>query len=325
MPPDSAEIRARAFWSGTISFGLVSIPVNLFPANRSGGVALRMLDEDGTPLRRRFYCPAEDREVEREEIVRGFEMEDGSYVVVTDEELEALEPKKTRDIDLTRFVKESELDPMYFERGYYLTPAGDSTKAYRLLAQTMERTGRAGIATFIMRGKEYLVAILAERGILRAETLRFRDELRPPDELRLPEPAKPPAALVRRITRAIETHSAATLDPDELRDRYTEKVRKLVERKRRKREDVVEMPEAEAEAAAAPPEVIDLMEVLKRSMRVPEAGARRPARRARGAAPTGDLKELSVQELQQRARALGIAGRTKMNKAQLIGAIRRAA
>jgi DNA end-binding protein Ku len=169
---------ARAFWSGTISFGLVSIPVNLFPANRSRSTGLRLLDKDGTPLRRRFFCPKDERDVHPEHVLRGYELENGEYVVVTDEELESLEPRKTRDIDLTRFVNKDDVPATLFERGYYLTPAGDSTKAYRLLAEVMEETGRVGIATFVMRGKEYLVAILAEDGIMRAETLRFQNEVR---------------------------------------------------------------------------------------------------------------------------------------------------
>src|SRR5207248_7073669 len=110
--------------------------------------------------------------------------------VVTDEELERLAPEKSRDIDLRRFVEAEAIPPMYFERSYFLVPAGGSAKAYRLLAATMEETHRAGIATFVMRGKEYLVAILSENGILRAETLRFSDEIRSPEDVGLPEAPK---------------------------------------------------------------------------------------------------------------------------------------
>jgi DNA end-binding protein Ku len=146
-----SEVRARAFWSGTITFCLVSIPVNLFPANRSGGVSFRMVDEEGTPLARVYFCPREDRPIDWDEIVRGYKLDDGDYVEVTEEELEALEPRKSRDIDLRRFVPAEQIEPIYFERGYYLTPGGESTNAYMLLAETMQRAGRAGIATFVMR------------------------------------------------------------------------------------------------------------------------------------------------------------------------------
>ena len=260
---DQEEVRARSFWSGTITFGLVSIPVELFPANRSQGVSLRMVTEDGTPLSRRYFCPKEERELDWDEIVRGYEIEDEKFVVVTDEELEKLAPEKTRDIDLRRFVDAGEIDPIYFERAYYLTPGGNSTKAYRLLAETMERTNRAGIATFVMRGKEYLVAILAENGIMRAETLRFADEVRSADDVGLPEPQKPKAAAVKKYEKAIAKLVEKKLDEDELADHSAEKLLEIVAKKEKSGEGVVEAPQGEVEPAEG---VIDLMEVLKRSL-----------------------------------------------------------
>jgi len=163
---EAAEIleasRPRAFWSGTITFGLVSVPVDLYPAAREERSSLRMLDEEGTPLRRQYWCPKEERPLDSDEIVRGVEVEDGKWVTVSDEELEALEPEKTRDISLQRFVPRDDLPPAYFETGYVLTPAGRSTKAYKLLAAAMEESKRAGIATFVLREREHVVAILAE-------------------------------------------------------------------------------------------------------------------------------------------------------------------
>src|SRR5690606_39829090 len=135
-----------------------------------------------------------------------------------------LAPERTRDIDLRLFVDASEVDPVHFERAYYLTPAGESTKAYRLLARVMEESGRAGIATFVMRGKEYLVAILAENGILRAETLRFVDEVRSPDSIGLPEPRPVKPADVKRFERVIEQRAAARLAESELVDRSAERI-----------------------------------------------------------------------------------------------------
>jgi DNA end-binding protein Ku len=254
----------RSFWSGTITFGLVSIPVELYPAQRSRRVSLRMVAPDGTPLARRYFCPREGRALDRDEIVRGYEMEKDQYVVVTDDELEKLAPDKTRDIDLRRFVPASDIDPVHFERAYYLTPGGNSTKAYRLLAATMEQVGRAGIATFVMRGKEYLVAIFADNGILRAETLRFADEVRSPGDVDLPEPQEPPAAVVKKLEKAIAALSKEGLDEGDLADRSAERLRELVARKERTGEDVVSAPEG----VDPPPSdgVIDLMEVLKRSL-----------------------------------------------------------
>ena len=216
---DDAPV-TRAFWSGTITFGLVSIPVALYAANRPQGVRLRMVSPGGTPLQRRYFTSKTDQELDADDIVRGYEVEKGKFVRVDDDELERLAPERTRDIDLRQFVKLDEVDPMYFERAYYLTPAGGSNKAYRLLAKVMEETGRAGIATFVLRAKEYLVAILAENGILRAETLRFADEVRSADDVGLPETKKVKAADVQRFTRAIQARAEKTLEWNQVVSRY---------------------------------------------------------------------------------------------------------
>lgn len=254
----------RPFWSGTLTFGLVSVPVDLYPAVRSAGVSLRMLDEDGTPLERRYYDPETGRDVTRDQIVRGYQTEKGKFVVVEDEELEAIAPEKTRDIDLRRFVPRDQLDPLYFERAYFLLPGGESVKAYRLLAATMEQSGRAGIATFVMRGIEYLTAITAENGVLRAQTLRFQDEVRAPKDIGLAVPKKPHPADVARFARAIRARSKAELAEKELADGWADRLEKLVARKKKKGQDVVDVPEEELRDTGA--QVIDLLEVLKRSM-----------------------------------------------------------
>ncbi|HER62653.1 MAG TPA: Ku protein, partial [Desulfobacteraceae bacterium] len=161
-----------AFWSGAITFGLVSIQVDLYSAHRPKTAALRMVDQSGTPLQRRYFCPRDHKPVGGYDIIRGYEIEEGRYIVVTDAELEELEPEKSREIDLRSFVDLADVDPAYFQHAYFLIPAGSVNKAYRLLAEIMERSGRAGIATFVMKEREHLVAIIAEGGILRAETLR---------------------------------------------------------------------------------------------------------------------------------------------------------
>jgi DNA end-binding protein Ku len=269
---------ARPFWSGTLSFGLVSIPVSLFPATRNAGVALRMLAPDGTPLARRYYCPDDGEEVSGDQVVRGYELDDGTYVVVSDEELEAVDPKKSRDIDLRVFVPAEQIDPLYFDRSYVLTAGSDSTKAYRLLTDLMERTGRAGIATFVMREKEYLVAIFAHGGILRGETLRFHDEVRSRDEIDLPKPGRADAALVKSFTRAIGALAADALDTEQLRGDHAAALRKRIEQKRKRGQDVVTSEEIEPAEDA---EVIDLMEVLRRSLHGDKTAAQPPARPAR--------------------------------------------
>jgi len=139
-----------------------------------------MIGPEGEPLARRYYSQATGKDLDSEEMVRGFETDKGKFVIVTDQELERLAPDKSRDIDLRRFVDKDAIPPLLFDRGYFLVPDGGSEKAYRLLAATMENNNKAGMATFVMRGKEYLVSILAENGILLAETLRFPDEVREP-------------------------------------------------------------------------------------------------------------------------------------------------
>lgn len=282
LEPTEQEAVTRSFWSGTITFGLVSIPVALYAANRPGGVSLRMVSPRGTPLNRRYFTSKDDRELDSDEIVRGYEIEKDRFVVVDDDELERLAPERTRDIDLRHFVKASEIDPMYFERAYYLTPAGQSNKAYRLLAQVMEETDRAGIATFVMRAKEYLVAILADNGILRAETLRFADEIRDPAAVGLPEPVKVSAAAVRKAEKAIAAAAASKLDEKVLEDPWAQRMVALAERKRKRGEDVVEVPEEAAVEAGA--EVIDLMAVLKQSLGA-AAGRGSEERAGRGRSP----------------------------------------
>jgi DNA end-binding protein Ku len=286
---DAATARSRAFWSGTLSFGLVSVPVYLYPATRRHRVALRMLGPDGTPLSRRYYSGGDggdDREggesgeeVPYQELVRGYELPSGEYVTVTDEELASLAPEKSREIDLRRFVPAEQVPPLFFDRPYFLTPAGESSKAYRLLAEVMETSGRAGIATFVMRGKEYLVAILAEGGILRAETLRFAAEVRTPESIGLPEKVKVERMRVKRFEKAIEGLEEDALDPEELTDRYTARVERLVAKKRKKGEDVVEAaPTGEGGEGPAGGggdedyEPADLMNVLKWSLRQAERG-----------------------------------------------------
>ena len=264
---EAAEIlegaRPRAFWSGTITFGLVSVPVDLYPAAREERSSLRMLDEEGTPLRRQYWCPKEERPLSADEIVRGVEVEGGKWVTVTDEELEALEPEKTRDIALQRFVPRDDLPPAYFETGYVLTPAGRSTKAYKLLAAAMEESKRAGIATFVLREREHVVAILAEGGILRAETLRFADEVRSPKEVGLPaRPKSIPAITARAAQKVVSGSKGSALPKDLLDDPREEAMQKLVQRKLRQKKDVARTESAED----ALPEPVDLLAVIRERM-----------------------------------------------------------
>ena len=260
---DNGSVRgARPFWSGTLTFGLVSVPVDLYPGNRTNRAPLRMLSPEGEPLSRRYFSQKSGKELDDEDMVRGYEIDKDKYVIVTDEELERLAPEQSRDIDLRRFVPLEEIPPLYFDRSYFLAPSEGSEKAYKLLAETMKKEDLAGIATFVMRGKEYLVSIFPENGILRAETMRFADEIRSPKEIDLPEKKKVPAATVKKFERLIEKHSAKQLSLKELKDEQTEKLLKLVAKKRKQHKDIVEVEEPKREEG----KVIDLMAALKKSL-----------------------------------------------------------
>jgi DNA end-binding protein Ku len=306
----------RSFWSGTLTFGLVSVPVDLFPAVRSRRTALRMLGPDDQPLVRRYFCSVDGQALTRDDIVRGYENDDGSFTIVADDELDALAPRKSRDIDLRRFVAREEIPRQLLERPYVLAPAGESTKAYHLLAETMEHAGKAGIATFVMRGKEYLAAIFAEGGTLRGVTMRFNSELRTPDDVGLPPVVRAPAERRQEMERALAELAADELDLKLLEDEYAGALLELAEAKSAAGRDVVEIEEAPVDDEESA-EIVDIMAVLKERM---GGAARKPAR----AAGHDALESKSKKELYEQAKKLGVEGRSALSREELIAALRKA-
>lgn len=304
--PDSSSA-PRPFWSGTLTFGLVNVPVRLHSGVRSAGPSLRMVDADGTPLERRYYCPEHDAEVPRSELVRGYEVDEGRFVVVSKEEMDSLAPERTREIDVRRFVPVGEIDPIFFERPYVIMPDEGPTKAYLLLVETMERTGRAGLATVVIRSKEHLVAILARDGVLWAQTMRFDQETRDAEGVGLPEPDTGDPALRDAMVNAMRTIEHPQLDLDELRDPYPESLESLAADKRAA--GAVVSPPAGARTAEGPAtQIIDLVAALRKSLGQ--------------AAEPDDLSQRTRAELYDRARALDLPGRSSMNKGELLEALR---
>src|ERR1700759_5495950 len=254
---------ARVIWSGALAFGLVNIPVGLSAPTEDRPVHFNQFQK-GTSDRIRYKRVNErtGEEVPFKEIVKGREGDDDTYGLVSDEEREAVEPGRTRTIDITDFVDLSEVDPMYFQRTYYLAPRGDGAdRSYELLHQAMAATNRAGIATLVMRSKEYLVAVRPQEKILALETMYFADEIRDPIESTGYEPtgrtAKP-----REVTIARQLIESMTTDwdPERYRDTYRERVEELIESKRNGEE---------IEAAAPAPKaskVVDLTEMLGQSV-----------------------------------------------------------
>jgi len=317
--PEGASKAPRSFWSGTLAFGLVSIPVDLFVGNRSAGVPLHQVTAEGTRLRRRYFCSKEERPLETDEIERGREVEPGRFVTVSDDELDALAPEKSREIDLKRFVPKEQIDPLYYERAYFLVPSQGSTKAYRLLARTLEDSGRAGIATFVMRGREYLVAILGADGLLRAETLRFADEVRRPADIGLPPlPEHVDDRRAQALKRAMTALAADELDRGLLADRDRQRLLALIADKQRRGEDLIGTADDEAATDAdedGGAEIIDLMAILKQGLEDDGDGRDRVS-------AGDDLETQPKSRLYERAQALDISGRSRMTKAELAAAIR---
>jgi DNA end-binding protein Ku len=262
---------ARPIWTGSVAFGLVSVPVSLYTATEDKTVHFNQF-QAGTSDRIRYKRVNErtGREVDLADIVRGYEVSKGDYVLVTDEELEAVDPGRSRTIDIADFVELAEIDPIYFQKAYYLGPQGEgATRAYALLYRAMADTGRAAIATFVMHGKQHLAAIRAgEADVLALETMFFNDEVRNPrDEIdNLPDAA---ASRGRDLTIAKQLidSMAVTWDPQNYRDTYRKQVEDLIERKRRGEEIVTEAAPAEDST------VVDLGDALRRSL---EAQKQRP-------------------------------------------------
>ncbi len=294
-----ASAPARTFWSGVITFGLVSIPVDLYSAVRPRAKAMKMVDKAGHALGRQYRCSADDKKLLPEDLVRGYETQSGEMVVITDEEFESVAPEMSRDIELRAFVAREQIPPMYYDRPYFLAPSGQSSKAYNLLAKTMERTGRVGIGTFVMRGHEYLAAILSENGVLRVETLRHSAEIRTPEGVGLPKPAKSSAKRTSRFAKAIEALTQNKLDLTEFEDRDAHALQALAHAKQEKGQDIVEhTARADDVSEEGGGKVIDLMKILRRSL----------SRNAQVSTPdstagdTPDSEESSRPEIAPRAR-----------------------
>jgi DNA end-binding protein Ku len=251
-----------AIWTGSISFGLVTVPVRLVSATRSLDVRFNQLDADtGARIRYRRVSDATGEEVPTEKIVRGFEIEPGQYVVVEADELAALQPKKSRAIEIEDFVDLSEIDPVYFEQPYYLIPDKDAAKPYRLLVDVMTELGKVAVGRFVLRSKEALVAIRPVDGVLCLETMRYADEVLAADrDAPLEEPAAAPSERELEMARQLVNALAGAFDPEKYRDEYREELMSLIERKAAG-EQIVTSAEPEE-----PAKVLDLMAALEASL-----------------------------------------------------------
>jgi DNA end-binding protein Ku len=298
----------RTLWNGSLSFGLVNVPVRLTSAARDLDLHFRQLHEkDGSPIEQRRYCSEEGTEVEWEEVGRGFELEDGDQVVLTDEELATAQPRKTRTIEVEAFVDSEDVDPIYFAHPWFLLPAGDSEgtlRAYQLLVKVMESTGRAALGRFVMRTKEYLVLVRPRDEVLALTTLRFHDEVRPTDEI-APGGRKPAKAKIEQAVAVIESLST-DWEPERYTDCYRERLVAVVEDKKNGKR--VKAPEERKEPKPAP----DLMAALQDTLDKLGSG-KRDGR--------GRFERMSREELYERAQAEEVPCPSKMSKDELIEAL----
>jgi DNA end-binding protein Ku len=254
---------ARAIWSGSISFGLVNIPVKLYTAVRDRDVHFNTLSSDGKcRLRRKLYCPETGKEFDYGETARGYEIAPDQYVIVTDEELEQLRPEKGRNIEIEHFVALDEVDPMLFDRPYYLVPDKKGSKPYRLLLEALDRSRKVAVARIVMRTKEYLTVVRPIKDVLCIETLRYLDEVVPVDELSdVPEHFDIGDRELAMADQLIE-HLTTEFKPEEFKDEFREKVQSLIEAKAAGEELVVQEPADTGKRG----NVINLMEALQRSL-----------------------------------------------------------
>lgn len=252
----------KAIWSGSVSFGLVNVPVKLVTATSPKDVRFHQLhDSDGGRINQRRVCSVDGEEVDFAHIVKGYDLGGGRYVVVEPEELASIDPEATRTIDIEEFVDLADIDPVYFERSYYLVPDGRAEKPYALLAEAMATTGKVALGRFVLRTKQYLAALRARDGVLVLSTMLYPDEVIDPSELEVAttDATKPAKRELDMATSLVESLSGA-FDASKYHDDHREKVLALIEAKA-EGESIAEAPEAHA---AAP--VVDLMAALEASL-----------------------------------------------------------
>lgn len=274
---------ARAIWSGSISFGLLNVPVKLYSAVARRNIALREIrDSDSARIKHRRFAEGTDEEVSYDNIVKAYEVTPGQYVPLSKDEMAALAPEKSRAIDVQDFVDIEEIDPMYFDSPYYLGPADGAEKAYSLLAAAMQASGKAAIARFVFRNKEHLAAIRAADGVLTLTTMRFADEVVPPAELDdvFPSGKAKVAKNEQQMAEQLIESLSAEFDPESYRDEYREQLLELIERKAEGK-DVVASEVKAPQATKAP----DLMAALEESIAAVKSKKTKAPAKKRKAAP----------------------------------------
>jgi DNA end-binding protein Ku len=298
-PPDwNNRPMARAIWSGSISFGLLNVPVRLYSAVARRNIALREIREsDSARIKHRRVAEGTDEEVPYDEIVKAYEITPGRYVPLSKDEMSALAPEKTRAIEVLDFVDIEEIDPMYFDSPYYLGPADGAEKAYSLLGAAMEKSGKAAIARFVFRNKEHLAAVRAGGGVLTLTTMRFADEVVPPSELDdvLPQKQAKVAKKEQDMAEKLIESLSTSFEPSGYRDEYREQLLELIESKAEGKEIVASETEE-----PAPTKAPDLMAALEESIAAVKGrpsgggGAKESSAKSKSSSTTASKKRKSA-------------------------------
>lgn len=258
---------ARPLWAGSLSFGLVNVPVALFGAVRDLDVRFNQLHApDGSPIETRRVCAADGQEVGWDEIAKGYELPDGSWVLLSEEELAAAAPRKSQTIDVESFVRAEEIDPIYYDRPYVLSPRDEAAaRAYALLCEAMERSGRVALGRFVMHAKEHLVAIRPRGRMLMLTTVRFAEEVRSRAEIaEAVAVAEEPSAEQVRSAAAIVAELEVPFDPARYKDEHRAQLQRIV--KRKAKGQTIQTPKGQEEPQATPTTAPDLMGALKESL-----------------------------------------------------------
>ena len=252
---------ARALWSGSISFGLVNIPVKMYPATQDKSIHFHQIHaKTKCRIHHKLFCPGQG-DISPDEITKGYEIAPDQYIIVEKDELDALEPEKSRSIEIAEFVDLASIDPVYYDRPYYLLPDAAAAKAYRLLVMAMAKSAKVGIAKFVMRNKEYVAAIRPRGDVLCIETMRFAKELVSSENLEAPKSVEVSDKELKMAQQLIESLTE-DFHPEKYHDDYTEKLQELIDRKAQGREIVTQAPSAKAEG-----KVISLMAALEKSLK----------------------------------------------------------
>jgi DNA end-binding protein Ku len=303
----------RSIWSGSISFGLVNVPVRLYSAVQEHKLRFHFVHEkDSSPIGYEKVCKKEGKPVPDGEIVKAFEFGKGEYVFMEEEDFKAAKVEGYKMIDIVDFVPYEDIDPIYFAHTYYVGPDRGAEKTYSLLVKAMEGSDLAGIAKFVMRDRQNLGALRIRDGVITLEQLHYADEIRDVEEIKAAR-TRVSAEELKMAERLIESFTT-DWKPEKYKDTYRDELCAII-RAKRKGKEVHAAPEVEEEAPT------DLLTALRESIERSHGGTRTRA----GAGRNGDFADLSKQELDRRAKAAGIEGRSKMTKAELVRALRHAA